>query len=1111
MKYLYLTKGIALTRHYRKILLIMKLTAFLIILSLAQISAKTLAQNLTIKVKNASAITVLNEISAKSKYLFVYDERVLKQTPKITLDLTDKSINEILDNTFKNSKISYFIRDRYITLKTTEETFFDKANQLIKNILQNITVRGRVVDENNSPLAGAKVTIKGTKRSTVTNSNGYFELQNVDETGTILIEYLGYGSLELKAKEITGEVKLTVSHSNLAEVQINAGYYTVTDRERTGSISRITSADIEKQPVNNLLAAMQANIPGVQIVQNTGVPGGGFSILIRGRNSLISGNDPFYVIDGVPYSSISLAGSRSFDITPNANPLASINPSNIESIEVLKDADATAIYGSRGANGVVLITTKTGKAGKATASVTVTKGISRVGKRMDLMDTKQYLDMRNQAFDNDGLTPGITDYDVNGTWEKLRYTDWQKELIGANAPTTNILASLSGGTINIAYLIGGNYYKEGTVFPSDNTYGRNSGNFSLQYTSDNKKLLASADANYSQINSNLFPTDLTRFIFLTPNYPELIGENGSINWQNDTMIDNPIANTRQTYNAKTNTLIANGMLSYAVVTDLKLKATFGYTKTDRDELSTYPLTTISPIAYDYSPSSRRSYFANNSIDTWILETQANWIKNIGSGKLDVLFGSTLQQSLTDIREVKGASYTSDVLLGNIASASVLSIQNSIFTKYRYSAIYGRLNYNFKEKYFINATGRRDGSSRFGIGNRLANFGAIGAAWIISEERFIKNHMPFFSFLKLRGSYGITGNDRISDYGYLELWNSPFNGNYQGNSTLFPKQLSNPDYGWEINRKAEGALDLAILENKVALSISYYSSKSSNQLLNRQLAPSTGFTSIYDNLPAVVGNTGWEIEMNTKNISSKSFQWKTSFNLTMPKNKLISYPNFENSPNAALFAIGHPLSITKLTNSYIDPLTGLYVAEDSDENGVIDIADQYIIKFIGRRYYGGLQNSFILKGIQLDFLFQFVKQSGLSTLSALNPPGLAFLTEAATYNQPIQSSNNWRKAGDDAQYQKYSTSYESLFAYRAGTSQGRQMVSDASFIRLKNVSLSYIVPRKLLQKIHIQNLKVFLQSQNMLTFTSYNGLDPETQSLANLPSLQSFTTGVQITF
>ncbi|TCC87853.1 SusC/RagA family TonB-linked outer membrane protein [Pedobacter hiemivivus] len=1096
----------ALMNGIHKTFFIMRLIIIIILIAVIQLSAKdSNGQKLTYNKNNATIREIFKEIKRQTGYNVIWYEGKLNSHMPIDVNFYNTPLNQVLDNVLDGRSVTYQIIGKAIVVKAGEPAFRDN----VISTLATIDVRGRVLDENNDPLVGAVVKVKGGSASTSTNLAGEFLLRNVDEKAILVISFVGYVTKEAKAAKRIEFIKLTPSNDKLEEVEINAGYYKVTERERTGSISRITSKDIEKQPVNNVLAAMQANIPGIQIVQTTGVPGGGFTVQIRGRNSIAQGSNPFYMVDGIPFNATSLAGAAG--ITANANPIANINPNDIESIEVLKDADATAIYGSRGANGVILITTKKGKSGKTITSISMNQGISRVGKMMDFMNTQQYLEMRNEAyFINDKLTNSspiyASQYDINGTWDQNKYTNWQKELIGSSAPLTNIQATSSGGTNNITYLMGANYFREGTVFSKDQSYKRASSNLNLQYTSDNKKLNISLGANYSQINSNLLLNDLTSFITLPPNYPNLLTNDGLLNWGNNTMNVNPMAQLQKQFEAKTNNLIGHAQISYKIISDLRIQSTIGYNLTTRKEFDSQPLATYNP-ANNPGPAQRVSVFRDNSADNWNIEAQADYNKKIGLSTFSALAGLTFQEGMRDQQAVTGSGYASDALMRNIASASVFSTSAS-FAQYRYTAVFGRLNYNYNSKYLINATARRDGSSRFGPENRFANFGALGAAWLISEESLIKKYLSFISFLKLRGSYGITGNDQINDYGYLELWR-PTVGSYQNQATISPSSISNPTYAWELNKKAELGLETGFFNNRLELSINYYSNRSSNLLVSTSLPRTTGFSGITDNLPAKVSNEGWEYDFSSQNINNAVFKWNTSFNLTIPKNKLISFPNIAATSYNSQYAVGEPLSILKLYDTFVDPITGLYQVDDFNEDGIVDNKDKHINVFVGRRYYGGIQNSFSYKGFSFDFLFQFVKQTGKSLLSGLRNTG-SFSVGIPGRNQPSFLVDRWTFNQNTSIYQKYSTLSSADVSNLNATSFGSYGTEDASFIRLKNVSLSYTVPEKISQRLKIGSTKFFLQGQNLLTITKYKGLDPETLSIANLPTLQIFIIGIQIT-
>jgi len=453
----------------------------------------------------------------------------------------------------------------------------------------------------------------------------------------------------------------------------------------------------------------------------------------------------------------------------------------------------------------------------------------------------------------------------------------------------------------------------------------------------------------------------------------------------------------------------------------------------------------------------------------------------------------------------GRGFPSEALMKTINAASSITTSTNTYAQYRYNAVFGRINHIIKEKYIINITGRRDGSSRFGPGRQFANFGAIGSAWIFSKEEAVKSLMPFLSFGKLRASYGITGNDQIGNYQYLDTYSPTGSGLYQGNIGLAPQRLYNPDFAWETNKKIEAGLDLGFLNDRIVATVNYYRNRSSNQLVNSPLPATTGFTSIQSNLPATVQNTGLEIVLNTSNIKTQDFTWSTSLNLSVPRNRLIAFPNLDASPEYSnRFVVGQPLGIRKLYQyTRVDPNTGIYQFKDVNGDGNLDVSDQKTIRFVGKNFYGGLLNSFQYKRFEFSFLFQFVKQTGYNYLYYLSgaAPGTQF-------NQPVYELSRWMKPGDITNVQRFSTlaAYQTAYAQLANSDRA---ISDASFIRLKNLSFSYSLPQRWITKLKIETIRIFIQGQNLLTLTNYKGLDPENQNSV-LPPLRVVTGGVHIT-
>jgi TonB-linked SusC/RagA family outer membrane protein len=962
-------------------------------------------------------------------------------------------------------------------------------------------INGSVTDANGT-LAGVSVTLKGTNTTTLTDEKGKFTIL-ATEGDLLLFRYIGYKEVAVTvATSSVINVTMTEDATTLKEVTVNAGYYTVKDKERTGSIAKITAKDLEKQPVTNVLAAMQGRMAGVSITQTSGVPGGGFEIKIRGQNSLrAEGNSPLYLIDGVPYSSEALGNTRSTNVLPGvANPLNSINPDDIASIEVLKDADATAIYGSRGANGVVLITTKTGKQGKTRFTANVSQGTGRVTKFMKLLNTEQYLAMRNEGYANDGVTPEPFAYDVNGTWDQNRYTDWQKELLGKTATYRDANASVSGGSATTQFVVSGTYHDETTVFPGDYGYKRGVLRSSLNHASENGKFKMNFSTGYTAQQNNQTSTDLTAIAHsLAPNAPALYSTDGSLNWEGSTW-ENPLALLEGSYRTKTHDFIANSLLSYTVLPGLDLKTSFGTTSTQHDETRTQPSTLYDP-AYQAGPEYSSLYRTDTQRRSWIVEPQVSWSHQWKQGKTEVLAGGTFQQQKSSTLLLEADGFASNSLIYNLGAAFHVFTLKDQQTDYKYQAFFGRLNYTHKERYIVNLTGRRDGSSRFGPGRQFATFGAVGAAWLFGDEDFLKDK-GILSFGKLRGSYGITGNDQIGDYQFLDTYLSS-GVSYAGVIGLQPTRLYNPNFGWETNKKVEIALETGFFKDRIFLTLGWYNNRSSSQLVGIPMPATTGFNSIQGNLDATVQNRGVEVTLRTVNFQKGNLNWTTNFNISVAKNKLVSFPALAGSTYRNQFVIGQALNIQKVYHyTGLNPQTGVFTFEDTNGDGLTDAQDKQTVADFNPAFFGGLSNQFTYKRWQLDFLLQFVKQKNYTSAAMAGLPG-------TRGNQPTAVLDHWQAAGDATGFQQYTAGYnydavDAFYNYL----ESDAVIGDASYVRLKNVSLTYKVPSHWLFGA---SCRATLEAQNLLTFTSYKGRDPEFTLSGYLPPLRVITAGLQFTF
>lgn len=1114
----------------RKSLLVMKITTLILITAILQVSAATMAQKVTLHEKSAALTVVIDQIRTQTNYDFVFTTDVLKNAKPVTINVSNEELSDVLHKIFEGQPLDFSIEDKSVVIKEKETSLLDNLKNKIKAELAIVTITGNVQDETGQSLSGVTVRIKNANLATATDNKGFYSITVPDEKAVVVFSFVGFETQEFTVRDLQAGSTITLKAvaTNLREVVVSKGYYSTTQELNTGNVTRIDGKDIANQPVSDPIIALEGRVPGLYIQQSSGIPGSNPVVRLRGQSSIANGNDPLYIVDGVPFASTTLTnrnigggalGKPSGNLAvPDAgmSPFTNLDPNNIESIEILKDADATAIYGSRGANGVILITTKRGKPGKTNVNINVTQGVGHIASTMDLMNTQQYLEMRREAFKNDGLvvpsiltSPNNTDYDVNGLWDQNRYTDWQKVFIGSNAQYTNVQTSLSGGTVNTQFNIGGGYNRQTTVFPGDYSDQKASVHFNLNHSSTDQKFHALFSASYTNDNNILPQTDLTKFIVMAPDAPPLYTPDGSLNTAPTpsgalSFAGNPMFQALRSARATTNNLLGNLVLSYEILSGLQLKTSLGYNRQQLNQTNIWPATSFAgPI----DPNNRENDFATSNLNTWIVEPQISYKRNISKGKLDILVGMSEQRNQTNSIAYSALSFTQDAFIANPALATYFSIltPNSV-TDYRYAAIYGRLNYNWEDKYLLNLTARRDGSSRFGPNNEFANFGAVGAAWIFSKEKLIINNFPWMSFGKIRASYGTTGNDQIGDYQYLSTYSAAGN-NYQGVSTISTTAIANPHYGWEVDKKLEFGLDVGFFNDRIYLNADYYRNRSGNQLVGQALPYIAGFNTIIANLPAVVQNSGMEFALNTVNIKGKLFSWSSSINLTVPSNKLVSFPGLANNPSyKTKYIVGEPLYLYPGYHyTGVNPQTGTYTYQDVNGDGALNSSDAQLLKQISQQYYGGFQNNITYKNWQLDVLLQFVKQTGLNYLNSFTQP-------AGKYNQNQLTLvlNRWQNPGDNTAIEKFTTGTNAAASNAYfGLINSDAKITDASFIRLKSLMLSYRLPDNWLRKIHLQNLRIFIQGQNLFTLTSYQGLDPENQSAVALPPLRMLTAGLEL--
>lgn len=1071
----------------------MKLLIFLTVVACLGASARAYGQTVSLSLKNAPLERAFIEIKRQTGYSFVYTRAQLKNTIPITFQVKSSSLKEVLEECFRNQPLSYLIEDKYIVVQTKAAT---AQNSII--VSDPIDISGRIVNDTGEPLEGVTITAKKSGKIAFSNTKGEFSLKAVSGDDILIVTNIGYVTKEVAVNtENNILISLKIAVGNLDETIVIA-YGKTTKRYSTGNITSIKSDELSRQPVSDPINILGGKVPGLQIIQNSGVPGSLITVRLRGRNSIANGNDPLYIVDGIPFPSATLSGSFGGGASIASSPFNNLSPSDIESIEILKDADATAIYGSRGANGVILITTKKGKQGKLKANVRMYAGFGRVSQKMHLLNTQEYIAMRKEAFVNDGTTPTVANARDLLLWDTTRYTNWQAVLIGNTSHVTDVNANISGGSELTQFLFSTGYRRETTVFPGDFGQSKYSGNLNVTHKTADNKLNISLNTSYTFTDNALPQQDFSNFITLAPNAPEIYKADGSLNWENSTWT-NPLAGVYSRFVTKTDNSITNLNVAYKLNKALQFSVNTGFSAIATKENMISPKKSFDP-ALGFTATAG---FGNKSIKTIIVEPQLNYNHQFRKSDLEILVGSTAQSTRQASLYQVGLGYNSDELLYSLKAASSILTASESDVSYRYVGLFSRINYNLKKRYLSTITVRRDGSSRYGTSDRFANFGSIGLGWIFSNESLLKNFKPL-SFGKLKASAGITGNDQIGDYKYLNLY-APSTYSYQGITGFYPTQLFNPLYNWEKVKKLEVGLETGFFGNRMLFNFSFYRNITTNQLVEYALPTITGFGSVLQNIPAKILNTGVEIELTGTVIKSNHFQWVSTANLSIPRNKLLSFDRLESSTYANIYVIGQPLFIEKrYKHTGVDPTSGNHTFMDYDGDGRITAPnDQQTIINTGQTYYGGWQNSFTYRKFSLVLLFQFAKQPHVQNyLTRFLRPGLIM-------NQPDLVLQRWKTPGDISNVQKYANS--NTASNRAFTSyrQSDAAFTDGSFLRFKNFQIAYSITPKKSKTGSISSLQFFVQGQNIFTLTKYIGLDPETQTF--LPPVRSLTFGFNMIF
>lgn len=980
--------------------------------------------------------------------------------------------------------------------------------------LINSTLKGQVVDKaRKSTLPGVAVSIKGTTHNLQTDGNGKFEFITGQKFPyTLELSYIGYNKKTVIVTNSPVVIELEESPIELNNIVV-VGYGTQNKRDLIGSVTKISADEVKQLPVAGLDAQLQGKSTGLQINSNTGIPGEGIFVRVRGNTSINASNDPLYIVDGVFMNNTSLqtvsTGGKA------TSPIADINPADIESIEVLKDATATAIYGSRGANGVVIITTKKGNYGAATKiNINSYAGFAKVNKYWEIADGPTNAELHNEAWINSGkpyaerpfrpVNEVINGVPGSGLPEEQKTYDRLSDVFRTAALQSHDV-SIQGGSEKSRFYLGAGYTKqEATMRP---VYFER-GNFKINYEHKINKIF-SVGTNNAISNSfrnqaragdgpqgGMFQTALLVATYL----PKVNADGTPAKWGPWDNLDVLLNN----YNVKTKNVryIGNVYLDADISPGLKFRSSFGVDYNNYKESEYWNTQTILGTSVGKNPVFGLGTSAITNNNTWINEQTLNYRKTFGNKhNFGALLGNSFQVDAIDVTSAQGTSFPNDNFK-NIASAANRT-GNQTWTQSKLASYFTRVDYNYASKYYIEATLRADGSSKFGSDHRYGYFPSVGAAWRIYEEDFIKN-INAISDLKLKASFGVTGNQNgINNFASRGLWRGgesyPDIANGLDLGGIAPEQLSNPDLKWEKTKQFNAGVELGLFQNKVAVDFNVYSKYTSDLLLEMPLAGTTGFSYYYANA-GEVSNKGYELGINTVNISNKSFTWKSNFSISGNKNKVEKLAAPINVYNRDWIRMeeGYPMySFWLYKQLYVDPTNGDAVFEDVNEDGKINAADRQLIGNAMPKFFGGFNNTFSFKSWDAGVLFTYQYGNDVYNLNEFfDMYGGTRTGRFATLN----STRRWQNPGDITDVPRFTT-----VGNNYTLEQNSRLLEDGSFIRLKQITLGYTFPKELTSRWKVHNLRLYVSGTNLLLFTKYSGLDPES-NVANQQNVQGLDFG-----
>ena len=1009
--------------------------------------------------------------------------------------------------------------------------------------LINSRQEGIVIDSlTRQPIAGVTLQIKGVTHSVASGQDGRFSFITGQKLPyTLIVSFIGYKTKEVPVDGTPVTIQLAEATSQLGEVVV-VGYGTQRKSDLTGAVATVPKA-LLNQPAASFDNLLQGGVSGVAVTQNSGQPGSTATIRVRGGNSISFGNAPLYVIDGFiiyndnSYSNVGANGT-------SVNALSTINPDDIESIEVLKDASATAIYGSHGANGVVIITTKRGKKGTNNVNFNTYYGTQRVSKTLDLLNASQWESLVNDVNVSDGTAPTFSASQIAAAGAG---SNWQAAAL-RTAPVQNDELTFSGGDERSRYLVSGDYFdQKGTI--KNTGFKRYSARINYEKNvSEHLKITANAFGSqsienklygspYGSINfSNAYATLLT-----TSPLALIYNADGTYNISNPYLATptNPVQDITSTINQTTlDRVLGNVAGEYKFLKDLTLKVSLGADLLNTTQDYYAPSYTGSPAgsANGYTTGGYASIGSGNEI-SWLNENTLTYDHNFNDKHfLNILAGYTTQYTQFGSSVASAQKFPNDLLTyKNLSYASISNPPTSTFSSQVLDSYLGRINYSFEPKYNLTVSIRADGSSKLGSNNKWGYFPSAGLSWNIDKEKFFEPFDPTFSSLKLRLTAGQTGNSEVPPYSSLAAL-SPTS--YYFGSKLVtgisPVQLANPDLKWETTTQYDGGLDLGFFDNRVNITFDAYYKKTTNLLLNVPLPLYTGYASELENVGSVQ-NKGIELGISTENIKSPAFGWKTNIQFAANQNKVLSLgPGvksfFPQAPigqvSPVIVQVGQPvgtfwgyttnglLTASDVANG-VPTLAGVpqqagdtkYV--DYNHDGKITTADKHNLGTAQPKFTGGITNTFTIGRFDLSVFFQGSYGSKIFNLlqQTLERPTLSLNASATLLNRwTPQNTNTTVARATDSPVPQVTDRY----------------IENGSYLKLKNASLGYTFSNALASKIHAKNIRLYVSGQNLFTITKYTGLDPEVNFYDNdntkqgidygtYPPVRTFLAGLNVTF